>query len=189
MNKVKLFEEFSRETSSDLTPEQLDFLKEVVKGGWNINSRGLIDVDGNVTMGKKSKRKLIKKFPVKFGTVSIDFDCMYCTSLVSLEGAPLKVGGVFFCSECTSLVSLEGAPREVGGSFSCDTCTSLLSLKGAPQKIGGDFYYDDCDSLPQEELDLIKNEVLREAWLKSGLSFEEFKKQKKGLIAAKNFGF
>ena len=251
MKNVKLFEEFLNEEHRSLTEEQKDFLNSVVQGTWEINSQGLIDVNGTVSILEKT----IKKFPVKFGTVSGDFICMdcpsltslkgapqkvdrsfyclRCTSLVSLEGAPQKVKGDFSCSGCTSLRTLEGAPREVGEDFSCVGCTSLTSLEGAPEKVGenffcrnchslvslkgapreisghfdcvrctslktlkdapyiveGHFSCSGCTSLPQEELDLIKNEVLREAWLKSGLSFEEFKKQKKGLIAAKNFGF
>ena len=116
------------------------------------------------------------------------FSCSGCHSLRTLEGAPQKVGEDFYCRDCSSLKSLVGAPREVKMEFSCNGCTSLVSLKGAPQKVL-DFYCNRCTSVPQEELEIVKNKVLREAWLKSGLSFEEFKKQKKGLIAAKNFGF
>ena len=208
MKSVQLFEEFLNEEHRSLTKEQEDFLNKSVKGTWKINSQGLIDVEGAVEI--TDKYRTLKEFPVKFGKVSGyffcnqcisletldgspqyvggDFLCRSCTSLTSLKGAPQKVKGDFSCSGCTSLRTLEGAPREVGEDFSCVGCTSLTSLEGAPEKVL-DFYCNRCPSVPQEELEIVKNKVLREAWLKSGLSFEEFKKQKKGLIAAKNFGF
>ena len=80
-----------------------------------------------------------------------DFDCTYCKSLTSLEGAPKEVGRDFRCSACTSLTSLEGAPKEVGGDFDCDFCKSLTSLKGAPEKVGKDFYCGYCNSLTSLE--------------------------------------
>ena len=184
MKNVKLFEEFLNEEHA-LTKEQEDFLNSVVQGTWEINSQGLIDVNGTVSILEKT----IKKFPVKFGTVSGDFICMDCPSLTSLKGAPQKVDRSFYCLRCVSLVSLEGTPEKVRVDFSCSGCTSLRTLEGAPHEVGEDFYCNRCPSVPQEELEIVKNKVLREAWLKSGLSFEEFKKQKKGLIAAKNFGF
>ena len=30
----------------------------------------------------------------------MDFDCRYCKSLISLEGAPKEVGGGFYCRNC-----------------------------------------------------------------------------------------
>ena len=58
-----------------------------------------------------------------------------------------KVGGDFNCSYCNSLESLEGAPKEVKRNFDCRCCDSLKSLKGAPKKIGGKFDYSGCESL------------------------------------------
>ena len=74
-------------------------------------------------------------------------DCNYCSSLISLEGAPEKVSGKFNCNSCHSLTSLEGAPKEVGGDFNCNGCESLISLKGAPEKVGGGFSCNYCKSL------------------------------------------
>ena len=73
-----------------------------------------------------------------------NFDCSYCKSLTSLEGAPKEVGEDFYCYYCDSLTSLEGAPTEVKGYFDCSVCDSLISLKGAPKKVGGDFGCRDC---------------------------------------------
>ena len=79
--------------------------------------------------------------------VNGDFNCSHCDSLKSLEGAPEKVNRNFYCSYCNSLESLEGAPKEVKRNFDCRCCNSLKSLKGAPKKIGGKFDYSGCESL------------------------------------------
>jgi len=65
------------------------------------------------------------------------FDCNH-NELVSLKGAPQKVGKTFYCRH-NYLTSLEGAPQEIGGSFDC-THNNLTSLEGAPQKVGRDFF-------------------------------------------------
>jgi transcription elongation factor Elf1 len=41
--------------------------------------------------------------------------------LTSLKGAPKEVGR-FDCSYCVSLTSLEGAPEKVKGNFNCKSC-------------------------------------------------------------------
>ena len=132
----------------------------------------------------------IEKIPVKFGEITGDFSCRGCDSLVSLEGAPDKVGGYFDCSACDSLTSLKGAPVEVRGWFSCDDCPSLASLKDASCIIHDTFQCARCTSLPIEEIEITKESPeIAKHWLKSGLSLKEFKIQKRGLIAAKKIGF
>ena len=208
MKRIQLFEQFLNEEQSPLTYEQRIFLNEVVvTGDWSRNSRGLIDVDGQVIIPYHLE---IEKIPVKFGKVTGNFSCSGNDSLKTLEGSPEEVGERFSCSKCTSLVSLEGAPRKVGRNFFCYK-TKITSLKGAPDKVGGDFDcegchslkslaygpkemeefdYHGCSSLPKEEIEMYRNNrELFFLWMKSELSLEEFKKQKKGLIAAKNFGF
>ena len=91
------------------------------------------------------------KFIVPFGEIKGDFDCVGCTSLTSLEGAPKEVKGSFCCYHCTSLTSLEGAPKKVGWSFNCNCCTSLTSLVGAPEEIHRSFECTNCDSLTSLE--------------------------------------
>ena len=80
-----------------------------------------------------------------------NFICSDCESLISLEGAPEKVGGIFYCNGCNSLISLKGAPKEVGGNFICSDCESLISLEGAPKKVGLDFDCFSCNSLKSLE--------------------------------------
>ena len=79
-----------------------------------------------------------------WGKVGNDFDCSYCKSLKSLEGAPKEVGISFYCYNCDSLNTLEGAPKKVGEFFSCNNCKSLKSLEGAPKEVGKEFYCLNC---------------------------------------------
>jgi hypothetical protein len=97
-----------------------------------INDDLTVDVEGSVSL---SGLKL-SKIPVKFGSVSGDFDCGK-NQLTSLEGAPEKVGGGFNCG-WNQLTSLEGAPKEVGEDFNCGS-NQLTSLEGAPKEVSGDF--------------------------------------------------
>jgi hypothetical protein len=150
-----------------LTKAQTEFLNRYVQGSWNLNSEGLVDVEGDFNCYEKR----IKDFMgIKFGKISGSFCCSN-NQLTSLVGAPQKVGGGFYCSY-NQLTSLEGAPQEVGVDFDCDSnqLTSLVgapqkvgksfdcdnnqltSLEGAPQKVGGNFY---CDGPLKKTLELI----------------------------------
>ena len=98
--------------------------------------------DGNVINSKSNitirDTDLVDgKLPFKFGRVDAFFDCAGCTSLISLEGAPQKVGEDFYCRDCPSLTSLKGSPQEVGRDFICSKCSSLTSHEGVPKKLGG----------------------------------------------------
>ena len=79
----------------------------------------------------------LKGAPLKVG---VDFDCSY-NELTSLEGSPKEVGRDFICSR-NSLDSLKGSPEVVGESFDCGD-TGLISLEGAPFNIVNNF---DCSS-------------------------------------------
>jgi hypothetical protein len=80
MKYLKLFESFDDDIKSIC--DKLNITN------WTVNSDGLIDVDGNVTI---SGRRL-KELPLKFGRVSGNFDCRD-NKLTTLEGAPKEVGG------------------------------------------------------------------------------------------------
>jgi hypothetical protein len=111
----------------ELTKVQTEFLNRYVEGSWNLNSKGLVDVNGDFNCWGKD----IKDFMgIKFGKISEGFDCSH-NKLKSLVGAPQKVRGRFSCSH-NKLTSLEGAPQEVGGDFVCGG-NQLKSLVGAPQ--------------------------------------------------------
>ena len=77
------------------------------------------------------------------------FDCSG-NNLTTLEGAPQKIGKGFDCS-CNNLTTLEGAPQEIGKGFDCSD-NKLTTLKGAPQEIGKDFDCSDNKSLSKEEI-------------------------------------
>jgi hypothetical protein len=118
-----------------LTEEQKLFLDKHVYSSWSENDQGLINVDGNVYFVNQGYETI----PVKFGSVSGDFNCSY-NQLTSLEGAPKNVGGYFWCSG-NQLTSLKGAPESIGGNFWCYN-NQLTSLEGAPKSVGGSFYCD-----------------------------------------------
>ena len=90
------------------------------------------------------------KLTVPFGEVKGAFDCSYCSSLTSLEGAPQKVK-YFVCHCCGSLLSLVGAPKEVKHDFKFAYCKNLTSLEGAPEKVKGDFNCEYCRKLKSIE--------------------------------------
>ena len=97
---------------------------------------------GFVWYSKNSLKRI--EAPEKVGG---DFNCSFCASLTSLEGAPQEVDGGFWCNNCASLTSLEGAPKEINGDFDCAECVSLTSLRGAPEKVGRNFWCTNCSSL------------------------------------------
>lgn len=132
--------------SDFLSLEQFEYLEKVVnrgswgKGTWVVNDKGLVDVNGSVD----SDHMGLDKIPVKFGSVSEDFN-FSDNDLISLEGAPLSVGGDFNV-ENNSLLSLISSPSLVGGNFYCSNNT-LTSLEGSPTKIGRSFYC--CNNILQ----------------------------------------
>ena len=108
-------------------------------GKYDVSCRGVKVVNGGITS--------LTNNMFEWSEISGDFNCSYCKSLKTLEGAPKKVGGDFYCSWCDSLTSLEGAPKEVGRDFVCEYCNSLKFLKGVPKIIKGVFSCSFCDSL------------------------------------------
>ena len=85
---------------------------------YTINSKGEIDVDGGVYLG----RNTFEELPYKFGTVSGWFQLANNKNLKSLTNCPNYVGRYFACNSCTQLDSLEGCPKEVNGNFYCNGC-------------------------------------------------------------------
>ena len=102
---------------------------------YTINSKGEIDVNGDVSFTNRN----IKDLPFKFGTITGFFSLTSNPNLTSLKNCPNIVGGWFSCDGCTSLDSLEGYPKEIGGYFYCRRCKreftkekviSLCDVKG-----------------------------------------------------------
>ena len=160
-------------------------IKDEIKAFLNENYNGSIKISQKPNAGGKYEVSSTTDIEVKntnitsltngmFIWIIVDgyFDCSYCKSLKSLEGAPKKVDGNFncsncislitlkgipekvsgiYCSYCTSLRSLEGASKKIEGSFDCSYCTSLNSLEGAPKEVGGTFCCSNCNSLKSLE--------------------------------------
>ena len=85
---------------------------------YTINSKGEIDVDGNVDLSEMK----FKELPYKFSSVNGYFSLGSCKNLTSLKNCPDFVGESFNCSLCRKLDSLEGCPKEVGGTFFSNNC-------------------------------------------------------------------
>ena len=132
-------------------------IKDEIKSFLKENYDGLIKISKKPNAVGKYEVSSTKSIRVKnynitsltngmfiWSTVDGYFDCNYCRSLKSLEGAPKEVGKGFRCSNCNSLKSLEGAPEKVGWGFYCHSCNSLKSLEGAPKEVGRSFHCYDC---------------------------------------------
>ena len=85
---------------------------------YNINSKGVIDVDGGVNLNNND----FKELPYKFGKTTGHFTVESCKNLISLKNCPDETGGGFSCRFCKKLDSLEGCPKKVGGNFWCGDC-------------------------------------------------------------------
>ena len=92
---------------------------------YTINSKGEIDVKGNVNLGKMN----FKELPYKFGTVTGSFDVSSNKNLTSLKNCPYYVQKNFYCDQCPQLDSLEGYPKQVMYDFYCFDCKRLFTEK------------------------------------------------------------
>jgi hypothetical protein len=99
-----------------------------IKGTWNLNAQGLVDVTGTVHVGEQSRDRLC----VRFGHVSDSFLC-FQKNLRTLEGSPQTVGGSFHCGK-NRITSLQGGPLEVGKQYLAHL-NHLTSLAGAPHSV------------------------------------------------------
>jgi len=116
---------------------------------WNPSTRSY-DCDGDVRISNDIV--LDGKLKIRFGHVKGYFGC-FNNKLITLEGAPQKVGGDFDCSG-NKLKTLKGAPQKVGGDFNCSN-NKLTTLEGAPKEVGDDFicrynYLTTLKGAPQE---------------------------------------
>ena len=149
MKYLKLFEGYQTES------EVAEICRKYNIENWTLNSDGLVDVNGDVHLAFKR----LNKIPLKFGTVTGDFD-FDCNRLTSLEGASHTVDNFFiFDNEkiyTDKLTSFEFAPKYVGAGFSCRG-HNIRSFEGLVN-IGGYFI---CDGSPLNEIwSLIKDEFV-----------------------------
>ena len=89
---------------------------------YTINSKGEIDVDGDVAFEYVIHQTSLEELPYKFGIVNGFFSVYGCKKLKSLKNCPNEVTHNFNCNFCKNIKSLEGCPKEVGGSFFCFSC-------------------------------------------------------------------
>ena len=92
---------------------------------YTINSKGEIDVDGNVDLGGEN----FKELPYKFGRVDGYFDIRECKNLISLKNCPNCVEWWFNCSFCKNLNSIKGCTLEVHGDFYCIDCPKVIQTQ------------------------------------------------------------
>ena len=123
------------ESRDGLTDEQRKFLDGIARGGWSVNSEGLVDIKGDFYCYGQGLEDFLG---IRFGKVSGGF---YCggNQLRTLDGAPREVGEYFYCSN-NQLRTLKGSPRVVDGSFYCSR-NPLISLEGAPEVIKDEFQF------------------------------------------------
>ena len=122
------------------------------------------------------------------------FDCSNCVALTDLVGSPRRVKN-FYCKNCKSLTSLEGIPDHIEDTFDCTDCENLKSYKGIPHDVPN-IEVSFCKSISKEEKEEFTDKFLERIsqkslsffrkWLKSGLTFEEFKKKHRGQISSRD---
>lgn len=81
----------------------------LVLGKYTISDTGVIDVKGDVESRDEFPGPHL---PVKFGTVTGNFNLKEQHNLIDLQGAPHTVGGEFFVI-APKMADLTGAPRQV----------------------------------------------------------------------------
>ena len=113
-----IVEAWSGVKKQSLKAEIKAWCEEMGVKNYTINSKGEIDVNGDVwLMGKD-----IKELPYKFGYISNTFSLNRCKNLTSLKNCPDYIGDSFDIDGCTKLDSLKGCPKEVEGNFHCGRC-------------------------------------------------------------------
>ena len=107
---------------------------------YTINSKGEIDVDGDVLIDSRIFNDI--ELPYKFGTIKGFFSLERCKNLTSLKNCPNEVGKYFSCSFCSKIDSLDGFPKEVGSDFWCVHCRRLFTKQEVKSlcKVKGDIY-------------------------------------------------
>ena len=111
---------------------------------YTINSKGEIDVDGDVDLSKKD----FKELPYKFRIVDGYFNIGHNRNLTSLKNCPDRVNGNYFsCKDCDGLKTMIGCPSYIRGSLLCNWCKNLISLEGCPKEVKRDFFCNSCINL------------------------------------------
>ena len=121
-----------------LTDEQYAFLAVSVVGYWDLID-GKIYVKGSFYHLNFTGTKL----PVKFSKVTENFTIRESPNLITLDGCPDEVDGIFDCSGCIKLESLKGCPRKIGKEFFCTTMGNIIiDSKDLPEHVGNVFLFN-----------------------------------------------
>ena len=130
-----------------------------VRGTWKERADGTVDVEGDVRI------------------------YMYNSNVMSIKFG--KVSGNFVCENSDFLDSLRNFPEEVGDRISVDRCPRVTSLYGAPP--AESFMFDES-SMEERELEITRDSKMRNEWLKSKLTLDEFLHQRRGQLKGNKFG-
>ena len=135
---IYINEAWSGVKKQSLKSEIEAWCEEVDIKNYTINSKGEIDVDGNVNLMYSDFEEL----PYKFGTVDGFFYLEGCENLISLKNCPDYVNASFDIDSCSQLDSLEGCPKEVWGDFWCNDCKRKFTEEEIRSlcKVKGDIY-------------------------------------------------
>ena len=85
------------------------FLDKIIKGSYTVDKNNVVNVKGDVDLHEK----YLKEIPIKFGTVTGNFDISKNDDITSLENAPTEVGGDFICTLDTKIIFDEDDVRKV----------------------------------------------------------------------------
>ena len=136
---VKYFEEYEDEVgktekraSQGASSEEID---SIVKGKWSKNSKGEIDVEGDVEIPTGFVKNSILKEIGQFGRVTGKFQILRC-GIKSLEGSP-KECDIFEISN-VKLLNLRFMPKKINKQFKLSYNVYLDSFKGMPQVLNCD---------------------------------------------------
>ena len=121
------------------------------QGSIRIHDNMVVDCSSSLAVLGNRRITSLTNGLFRWGKVGGSFDCSFCKSLKSLEGAPKSVKDCFNCSGCKNLESLKGAPKEVGKNFDCSWCDNLESLEGSPEVIRFSYYCSRCSKLKSLE--------------------------------------
>jgi hypothetical protein len=123
MPKIFSFQQYLKENSSPLSPEQISFIEsgKHYDASWRYNEKtGLVDVFGDFTISRKE----VKKLPVGFGQAG-EFSITF-SGLESIENLPIKAGKISISNNKIS--SIENFSTNVSGilNLSNNPLTSFL---------------------------------------------------------------
>lgn len=118
--------------------DKIDDIK--ISNTTNKDGKYVVDVKGSL-YAKKDMTRLVNDSFVFYQVTKHVY--IVDSSLETLEGGPVKVGGDFVINRNKKLKSLVGSP-ETCMDYCANDCTTLKSFEGITQDIGGDLFLTGC---------------------------------------------